>query len=616
MTLTLTRPAPMALLLALLALLSACGDDPTPAPAAEGPTDQLHVDAAAAPEGNGSAARPFRDLDEALAVEGAAAILLAPGTYKAPSTHTFGTLQIVGVDGAEKTFLINRDAPDGVQWAITGALSIEGVTLFTALSLTGGRADLVDVAASGQGVGLSAVDMDAIRLERVRLSQSAGVRLEDIASATVVGLELQEAEAGLIALGVEALAVEGGSFKDVLGPAVGLTDTGATLEDVLIEGVRQVGEIGGDGVSVEGGALTMRGGAVRDAADRGVALRGDATASLEDVALSGGGRAMLFVTGEAEVSADRLTISDSRICVFVNERARLSLRESQVGPCPGNGLLLSDASSTEVLGGAVTGCPQGLIAYLGEGISGRVEGVLLEGASASSCLSAAGTSAPIVFKDNTVRDCDGSGIALLQTVGARIEGNTISDIKADAVFPDVAEGVNLVDSVAEVVGNRIFDVEKRGVSLIRSSGLIDGNTIGPVGDAGISLVDPGPEARTVITSNTIEEPVGVGIGVFSAAADITDNVISGVRLNAVDALGDGILFAVGADAILTGNTVEGCVHSGVIFTEAARGRIEGNTLRDNGLFGILEFCGGEPSEVEVGPNVFEGNNQGEASLCE
>ena len=121
--------------------------------------------------------------------------------------------------------------------------------------------------------------------------------------------------------------------------------------------------------------------------------------------------------------------------------------------------------------------------------------------------------------------------------------------------------------------------------------------------------------RILITGNTIRETNAAGVALFSVEADVSDNIISDVAFDATVGLGEGVIFVLGADVDVQGNTIERCANNGVFFSEAVTGSIDGNTLRQNGNFGVFEFCG-EVADVTLGENTFEDNGSGESQVCD
>jgi nitrous oxidase accessory protein NosD len=504
-------------------------------------------------------------------------------------------------------------ASQGASWRSDGGLEVLGVTLLGALDLEG-DASLSQVEVLGPGSGLVLHDADTVVLEEVALDGGMGLALRGVGSAQVTGLSVDDSQGGVVCEQVEGLALSGARLRDIVGTGLALTECTATLRDVDVTGVAALEDgTGGDGVVVRMGSLDWEGGTASDLGDRGVALLQGSQGTLKGLTLSGARRPLVAVQDGSTGTLDGVNASGALSCLFATE-GTLKVSASQVHDCGNTGVLIGAGGVLELRGSTVERCPGGLVSLTGEGTRGTIEDNTLRDASDETCVSMAGIAEPMVVRRNTVERCAGQGISTLGNTDVLIEENQISSIELDKLFMSVADGIGLVDSRATVRGNTVRDTLDKGVALLRSSGVIEGNTLEDLGGAGVSLVDPHPE-RARVRGNTISRTRLAGVVVFGAQADVEDNQISAVALSPEDGLGDGVVFALGAEVAVRGNTISGCGANGVLYATGASGVIEGNELRDNAQFGVYEFCD-EPNEVTVGPNTYSNNRLGEVQACE
>ncbi len=578
--------------LSVVAFLSGCSDDegdntqPPPAPG-----DELFVDGGAAAGGNGSQALPFKTLEEALAVEGATRITLLPGTYTAPAQHTFAQDLTIEGTGTMESVLI-APGTDPVAWQMDAALTVRKVALFVSLEATGTALTLEEITSASGGKAVAATGLEALSIMDATIANSGGLLLEDVAQ----------------------VSLEKVSLSDIQGTAITANNTALTLSQVDIETTVALEDDAADGIRLVGGSLDYNQGAVLAAADRSIALTMGAIGTLQDLRLEGAERATLFITEDSQATGDDVVAGQANICVFVRGAgASLTLDNSEIGPCGAGGIFISDEGQIDVDGLQISDCGGGHLSFLGGG-GGVVENSTLTDA-AESCINISGQPQTLELRGNTISNCVGVGIGTLSTTGIIIEGNTLSQITPDPVFAEVAHGISLVDSQASIDNNEIFNTDQNGVSLLRSAASLTNNRLHDTRGAAISVVDPADFERTNITGNTITDVRAGGVVVFNAQANIADNTIENVAVDLGVGLGDGVVFAVGANAEVSGNTITGCANNGVLFSEGASGNIDNNVLRDNGQFGILEFCG-ELNDVELGENTFENNGQGDTRLCE
>ncbi len=517
-----------------------------------GPSTTLYVDEAAPPGGNGTADNPFQTVREALELEGLfETLVVAPGVYEVPTPWTFPAgFQILGALDGTTVFVAEGDA-DRVEWSAAGG----GLLVLRDLDLGTGL-----VFASGE-------------------------------------LELQEVHSSA-----------------VVGPGIILEYAAARFFGVTVSDVEELpGEVGtGDAVVVSDGSLEWQDGGISGAPDRGIVATA-ANLTLERLALSSTARAPLTVTDLSVVTASELTIEPASTGIYV-DNATLDLRVSTVTGAQSLGLLGAPNAAITVTDSNFIDCPQGHLSVLGSGATVTLERNHFDNASAAACVAISNTDGAVVMRENVVDGCAGTGISLLSITDGRLERNEVSNVGPDPLFPEIADGISVLDSVVEMTGNRVHETGSAAISLIRSDGAIENNVLGPNGGPGISFVEPS-FGRSLVRMNTMDGVTGVGVLLISADADVEMNSISNVVYNPADGFGDGIAFAQGADVSVVGNTVRDNPRNGIVFLDGATGEIRENTATGNAQYGILEICVGDVNNVLVGVNDLGGNGIGEQSLC-
>jgi parallel beta-helix repeat protein len=535
-------------LMALALGAAGCAGETAPAPV---PTSTMvFVDQAAAPGGDGSSERPFRTMREAFEVgRPIEAVAVAAGRYPAPASWTFSSPLTILAYGVEPTTLEAEPPASQLGWSLAAKLVLRDLELGSPLALQGGQPELYQVA-----------------------------------------------------------------FAPVSGPA--LTMTGATSRifglDVTSVLAPADDPSAGDGVVVEGGALTWTGGSVLDVPDRALVLSG-VDAELDSLMLGSVSRAPLTVSSGADVTARGIQIDDVRIAVFV-EAASLQLEQATVSRASTAGVLASAQSTTQILGSTFTDCANGHVTVQGNQASMTIQDSTLRGATLGPCVFASNTDGTVVVRHNTVQTCAGSGISLFYVTDALVEDNEVLDVGPDPIFPELADGISVQDGAAQVRANRIHDTLGYGIALNRAQVLAEDNHIGPTGAAGVAIVDPG-EGPCTISTNTIEQATSTGVIVLAAEAQVLSNTITGTAYELADSLGDGVAFGQGANVTVQGNTLNDNARNGVVFMDGAQGTITDNVATGNSGYGILELCVGAANAVVVGDNVLDGNSLGPSSLC-
>ena len=522
------------LLILLVLPLSACA-----------PGDTVWVDTSAAASGDGSEARPFKTLDEALAQQDIVRIELEAGSYEAPAEWSFAAPLTIHGRGADLTIL-----DGGARLAWTGSLSLDALALGSPLTWTGG-----ELAASG-----------------------------------------------VIADGLA-------------GPSLVLVHAAATFQDLRVDNTTGGDELDqGDGVRVEGGTLSWTGGGATGNDERSLAVVG-AEATLSGLELDGGSRAALFVSDASVVAAEQIEVGPSGVGIYLAD-ARLELSGSQVTGATTAGLLAGAGADLEISDCDFIENPGGHVTAQGQGVFVLIEDSLFSEAVGGVCVSVASTAGPVSIRRNEIHDCAGNGISLSDLTGdVLVEDNEVREIRPDAMFGEVSQGIGLLHSEAQILRNRVYDSDSEAIALIGGGGVIEGNDIGPGLGAGVSVIEPAPANRTVVRDNIIDGVTAAGVLVLDADADVTGNVITHTAFSAADGMGEGVIFGSVADVTLTGNELRANSKNGVSFMDGATGTIEGNEITGNLQFGIKEFCVGAVNAVTVGDNVVESNALGSSSLC-
>ena len=405
------------------------------------------------------------------------------------------------------------------------------------------------------------------------------------------------------------------SIEAVTAPALTLSATTTRIFDLgvgeLLSPADQPGQ--GDGVVVEGGSLEWTGGTITQVPDRAVVLNG-ARATLASLTLASQLRAPLTVSDGSDVDASDLVIEDVAIGVFVDQ-ATLRMDQIFVKNAGTAGVMASPLSDVRIRSSTLSDCPNGHISVLGEGASLTVEDSVLDGSIFASCIFASNATGAVVLRGNQVSHCAGSGITLMGLRDAVVEDNDIHDILPDPIFPELADGITVLDASARIANNHIHDTAGYGMSLNRAEAQVEGNQIGQTAEAAITVVEAGTGPVTV-SGNTIDQATGAGvIALDGVVVSVIDNVISATAFNPADSFGDGVAFGMGAVVTVSGNTITGSARNGVVFLDGASGSIDGNQASGNGEYGILEFCSGAPNDVVIGANQLDGNTLGPMSLC-
>lgn len=329
-------------------------------------------------------------------------------------------------------------------------------------------------------------------------------------------------------------------------------------------------------------------------------------------------RTLLALQAGSVVTATGLDAGFGPSALLVTDGSELTLTHGFVHDTTSGCLLSSDGAQLDVSETIFRDCQGGHISLLGPETGGRFTRNRLENAL-ESCVLISGSRVPVVLEGNTITNCVASGVSTLGVRDLQLIGNTIDTVARDPVFMDVGDGVAAVDSAIVARMNTLMNTEAKGFGLLRSSGDIENNWVTQAGDSGVSLVeppqDPDLQVRSRIVDNTLVETTVAGVAVFTTTADVEGNQIADTRFDPSVGLGDGVVFALGADVNVRGNTVENNTGNGISF-DSSTGVVEGNVVRGNLQYGVVDFCTEVDSGVTVGENTYADNNLGDVRLCD
>lgn len=550
--------------------LVGCKPDPAlctgPAfPVWDGPTPPVHLDASAAPGGDGSSAHPLRELAAAIAAAPSGGrIHVAPGKYAA-EVSIDKPLTIQGRCAAEVIFTAGVQAPSIALPGVAGGDETSSVTL-ASLTLLGGRPTVL---VQGRR-GLKMTDV------AVRFSTLAGVWLNgEGPSGTLTRVLLSDTETAPDAPGhglamwpaaTAALQDVRISRTRVAGVLAGKDNT-LTLDRVLIDSTRtrQLDQKLGNGVVVESGSK----------------------ATLHRVRLHANRHNGLAASGQGtEVSARLLLVSDTRSTAGGGDAgggiesaigARVRVEGGRLSGNRSHGVLVSGPGSAfEGVGLLVDGTlPREFDLALGAGLlaqhgaTAALDGARLSAnRSAGASLQHAGTQASFrrVLVDGTLPrgadDASGMGIAVqsgarLVLEHARLTGNRSAGLASDATgsMAEVAELLadgNLSEAATANWGNGVL--VQRGAGLRLRHSRLSGNThVGlGVGNTGSSVHVLG----VLVDGGVPLAPGGIGGGgifaVDGAKAEVLGSRVVGNRW-----MGVGVQGPTGTRTRMVGTVIEG-----------------------------------------------------------
>jgi hypothetical protein len=399
-------------LIAALLVIAACrapSSPPPPAPEPAARAAEVWVDGARRESGEGTRARPFRTLGEALALRPVPTVHVAPGLYAGPFVLPAGA-RLVGV-GPATVLLVEGREP---------VIRAEAQATLEQLTIQGGTWG-VEAAAELrlEGVALSGQREGAVRLSAGKLVARA-VRFEASVSETV-GLALQgpaTAEVkestftgpwrrGVLVRGAEAM-LEGVGFS---GAVMALDQEGGRvrLRRVTVEGGRSAGLLVRDGalhveetvvtgheygLASHGATLEVRGFTSVRAERAGLGLT-RSTGRLEEVQVreSGSFGALQLIDSDLEVRSFRVDSADAY--GIAATKGRLRARD---------GIITRLRSSEGFTGDGL---------HL-RGVNADIEAVEVRDVPGAGVLAAQG--AEVVLRDVTLIQCKQAGL-LVENLG-------------------------------------------------------------------------------------------------------------------------------------------------------------------------------------------------------
>jgi hypothetical protein len=605
----------------------ACGEaDPNDAPRSPSepaPVTLLHVDDDAAAGGDGSEAHPFQTIAEAVAaVETGMTIRVAAGHYP-EGLHLAGQFEIAG---SEQGVVVG----EGGDYPAVSIAPNAKITL-SRLDVHGVASDhahvtLAEVTLKSQGArALEALQSDVHVRECSVSGSSGGVR---ISGGALVVTDSSFHDLG--GLGIEAVEraevdVQKSSFVDIVGVGASATDSALTLSDSRFERITRDpqggdGVIDGIGVEVHSGTATLRNSVFADIDAQGVwidASDGAITAThFERIGVT----AVVFLgsapEGDASLDSGTLTHStfaDNGRDVYVRQSSAVVANNTMTRSRQGSILVsteatvsISDNTMTELGAEAIT------LLQAGESTISANEVRV----AADSCIKVSTSDSRVAVVDNVLESCASSAIYLADVTNVEVRGNAIDKVTLDPMFGVLAEGISATNADVTIEGNEIIAALGLGISVAQTSGTIRGNDLRSCGMGGIMVTDK-TTARLAVTDNRVEDNTGVGIIALGAELDITENRFASTTLGS-SGFGDGIALVDGTVAKVSGNTCSGNRLNGLVIMENVVATVDANEFSTNGGYGIRIYCasaGVTPSQVDIGENVYSGNENGEVADC-
>jgi hypothetical protein len=512
----------------------------------------VFVDAAAAPGGDGSAARPYVTLDEAIA-SGASTVSLAAGDYHVTRPLP-SDLEVRGVcaDRVRLVALPSRPAlfvPPGVHASITGVtVSGAGAGLLAGGSLALDRVVVDDVGGWGIAVNLGSLVAQRVLVRAVRalasVGEGAGLAITEGASVVLSDVVVEDTRSvGMYVDDRASLEATRTVVQRVQPDAMGFYGGGIglsrgarlVLHESAITAVHSFGVVAVDGSTaildaVELTALTAPPGT---AACKAIDVR-DSIGTLTRVAVRGSDGVGLNLYGTAEVTASDLSIRDIRVSGdfasgILLEEGRLALERAA---------LLDTAYVGVYLRGGVLSARDLVVR--------RVSWAPDAGSALASTVGGVCTVSRFSFSDLLVRGAaavgEGSQITLEEGEIRRVRGGPDEDI--GRALEASEGGVAIVRSVD------IEDAVETGIlaSGLTASGLFAASTRIELTDVRVG----GVRERGCADTTCPTEAGGTGVAaLYGARLTAGGLVVNGAPLC-------GVQVAEGAELDLAGGTVEDC----------------------------------------------------------
>jgi len=420
-----------------------------------GAPGEVFVDASAAPGGDGSLRRPFRELRQAL---GRGRIHLATGVY--PAAVLLDGVEVVGGSAV----VLSASPPEAclrtrgevllrevqIQGGAAGLRVETGRATLESVRFSGQRGPAVEV---GSGAALvlsrSTVQASVSGLPGVRIQPGGRAVLRDVqlrgpfqraidadhpADLRLEGVQVADAVSGLALSGGEA-SLERVEVRGGRGPGIYVSGGTLHLRDVGVSG-HEYGLLTGEGARVDG-----RGFRSTQAARAGLGLV-RARASLADVQVDGAGQMAAVQAISSDVRLTSLVITSSRSNGLVSRDSRLVLERTQISGVrsedrdEGDGLQLRGGTAT-VSGLRVQGCSGiGLLAAEGATVTLRQSSVSEAGVAGMSVE----TEATLTASEVSIEGTRGPAVLAMSRGTARLRAITGRANQSGSVWAECSQG--------------------------------------------------------------------------------------------------------------------------------------------------------------------------------
>lgn len=604
------------IVLVAVLLFCACPDEPDIVDHV-GTGGALYVDQSAPAGGDGSQGSPLRTIAEAIsAAEPQSTIHIADGDYLEQVEITLpvtlsgaGTGTVLGQLGNEPAVTIT---------SATDEVVIRDMELI-GLSVTSTAVHLEGVTLTGQELPALEVNAGTLLIEGGRFYGVGGGM--EITGGNVEAREVlfEDLEPfGVSGTDVDNLLLVDCQWNDIRGKGVQLVDSDAELLRPRMEDIVSTETVEGNGVDATGGSLVVNEGQFARIAVRGVVARSGAVdilgSEFTGIALTG-----VAIFADETGVASQGTVRDSEFADLSGTSLYIAASDVDV---IGNyfesigmmGILASDDATLTIQRNVFEDSTGSPISLLQTGHS-EITDCIINGAN-ETCIFVSYGSGDLLIENNTVTGCLSSAISVSDRTGFSILNNAISEIGLDQAF-GISNGISLLDAEGTVEGNHISDMPDTGIMTVRSAGSISSNEFETLEGAAIQVTDS-TAATVVVDGNTITDALGPGIIAINSNIQVTGNTITGSRLSA-DGFGDGIAITSGSDAQVLDNDCLDNAQNGIVVIEGVTAHVDGNLLRQNGLFGLRVFCESDgvlPSTVTVGENLYGANGLGPSNTCD
>jgi len=526
------------------------------------PLQFIHV-VEGATGGNGSFARPFGTLDEAMAVAGPGTIVYTPygGNYQPIPTFVVpeevallsnAPVQWVETDVGWMQIPLSGASPD-----LSEAPQIWGSVEMSRGSTLNGFWIVGYGDALGETGSVRMVDVADVSVRNnVIWSRQDGIWIEDAMNVTVMDNTVAQAlGSGVFLMSGSGVTLAGNTVIQANrdGIEVLSCDSAEIVENVIVEAA-------GNGISlVQGDHASILGNVIGLAGENGIqVLQGD------HANVVGNAIAMAWGDGITLTDAAHAWVADNAIGTAWENGIELvdgplaSIVGNQIGEVAWHGITTTDATGAEIWGNSIQWA--GL-----DGIQ------VTEGADA-------------LIAENHIGEVLGNGITLNYGANATIVRNQIDTAEGYGI--ELVEGAN-----ATVFENDIGQVQRSGISLVRGHNSVIGwNHIAAAGGNGIEIIDAG---AIVVGENVIGSAQRNGIAVIRGAnATIVYNQVNSVSGSANDPdSGHGIMVQDGTSADISYNQIGSVSGDGIRVADATNATLAGNVIAAAGGRGIAILDG-------------------------